>query len=289
MAKMKRKWVLATRKSPLALKQAQLVKEHLKTQIPNIECELLGIITTGDKQREISLEKEGGKGLFTKEIEEALLSNEADLAIHSAKDLPTESPEGLEIVGYLKREDPRDVLILRSDVTIPQVIATGSPRRREQIHRIFPQAQFEGLRGNVQTRLEKIVHGEADGTVLAAAGLNRLGIAHYEGLTFRKLAIEEMVPAVGQGAIAIQCRKEDSKYFFQLFDSQTRYAVDIERLFLSSLGGGCHAGFSGYYNEGQFYVYHPKIGYKVFDIDENLSTNSIKPSIERIVKMINGK
>lgn len=286
---MKRKWVLATRKSPLALKQAQLVKEHLEKQLPNIECELLGIITTGDTQREISLEKEGGKGLFTKEIEEALLLNQADLAIHSAKDLPTESPEGLEIVGYLKREDPCDVLIFRSEVVIPQLIATGSPRRREQIHCIFPLAQFKGFRGNIHTRLEKIAQGEADATLLAAAGLNRLGIAHYPGLTFRKLSIQEMVPAVGQGAIAIQCRKEDSKRFFQLFDAQTRYAVNIERLFLSSLGGGCHAGFSGYYNQGKFYVYHQRIGYKVFDIKENLSKDSIQQSIEAIVKIINDR
>lgn len=283
---MKRNWVLATRKSPLALKQAELVKERLKERWPNVQCELLGIVTTGDKQKELSLEKQGGKGLFTKEIEEALLANEADLAVHSAKDLPTESPKGLRIAGYLKREDPCDVLILRSGMLIPEMIATGSPRRREQIGKLFPNAKFMGFRGNVQTRLEKIARGETDASVLAAAGLNRLGISHYPGLTFKKLSVEEMVPAVGQGAIAIQCREEDYEAIFNLFDVQTRYAVDIERLFLSSLGGGCHAGFSGYYDQGKFYVYHHNIGYHVFDIAENLEFDEILENINKIVKLI---
>lgn len=283
---MKSKWILATRKSPLALKQAQLVKAHLKEQIPNLHCELLGIVTTGDKQKGFSLEKDGGKGLFTKEIEDALLAKKADFAIHSAKDLPTESPKGLLIAGYLKREDPRDVLILRSNVTKPKIIATGSPRRREQIKKLFPNAQYIGIRGNIHTRLEKIIHEEADATILAAAGLIRLDISAYHGLTFRKLSIEEMVPAVGQGAIAIQCRNEDYEKIHLFFDAQTRYAIDIERLFLSSLGGGCHAGFSGYYHNGKFYVFHQNSGYKVFDIHENLNLNVIKNSINQIVKII---
>lgn len=283
---MKSKWVLATRKSPLALTQAELVKNHLEEKLPNICCELLGIVTTGDKQKEISLEKQGGKGLFTKEIEEALLSNQADLAVHSAKDLPTESPKGLVIAGYLKREDPADVFICRSGIVIPKIIGTGSPRRREQIKKLFPDAQYIGFRGNVHTRLEKIIHGEADGTILAAAGLNRLGITQYDGLIFKKLSIQEMVPAVGQGAIAIQCREEDYEELEQLFDMPTRYAVDIERLFLASLGGGCYAGFSGYYNKGKFYIFHQNIGYKVFDIDENLNINVIQKSINQIVEII---
>lgn len=280
---MKSQLIIATRKSPLALKQAELVKDHLLYKFPGTDFQLLEIVTTGDKQKEISLEKEGGKGLFTKEIEEALLAHEADLAVHSAKDLPTESPQGLVIAGYLKREDPRDVLILKAGVVEPKTIATGSPRRREQIKRIFPNAEFRGFRGNVHTRLDKIRQGEADATVLAAAGLNRLGIFDYEGLVFRKLSIEQMVPAVGQGAIAIQCRNEDFSKFHPLFDVPTCYAVDIERIFLSSLGGGCHAGFSGYYHEGKFYVYHKKMGYKVFSIAENLDLKVAHKIMEQII------
>ncbi|PWU04666.1 MAG: hydroxymethylbilane synthase [Verrucomicrobia bacterium] len=283
---MKSKWILATRKSPLALKQAELVKEHLEKNLPHTFCELLGLVTTGDKLKEISLEKNGGKGLFTKEIEEALLSRQADLAIHSAKDLPTENPEGLVIAGYLKREDPSDVLISRSDITHPKLFATGSPRRREQIRTIFPEAEFKGFRGNIHTRLEKMANGDADATILAAAGLNRLGISEYQNLTFRKLSIKEMVPAVGQGAIAIQCRNEDFEKFYPLFDPKTFYAVSIERLFLASLGGGCHAGFSGYYHEGTFFVYHQKIGYQTYNIEENLSPNSIKSIIEDIAQTL---
>lgn len=282
---MKSKLVIATRKSPLALRQTELVVKHLSIELPNVEFQVLGVVTTGDRQKGFSLEKEGGKGLFTKEIEEALLANEADLAVHSAKDLPTKSPEGLVIAGYLKREDPSDVLILKSEIKEPKIIATGSPRRREQLKPIFPNAEFKGFRGNVHTRLKKILDGEAEATVLAAAGLNRLGIADYEGLIFEKLPIQKMVPAVGQGAISIQCRRADYDKFQNLFDLKTRYAVDIERLFLASLEGGCHAGFSGLYDQGQFYVFHPKMGYQVFQIDENLSRDEIKTLIEQIVKL----
>lgn len=282
---MKSKLVIATRKSPLALRQTELVVKHLSIELPNVEFQVLGVVTTGDRQKGFSLEKEGGKGLFTKEIEEALLANEADLAVHSAKDLPTKSPEGLVIAGYLKREDPSDVLILKSEIKEPKIIATGSPRRREQLKPIFPNAEFKDFRGNVHTRLKKILDGEAEATVLAAAGLNRLGIADYEGLIFEKLPIQKMVPAVGQGAISIQCRRADYDKFQNLFDLKTRYAVDIERLFLASLEGGCHAGFSGFYDQGQFYVFHPKMGYQVFQIDENLSRDEIKTLIEQIVKL----
>lgn len=284
---MKSKLVIATRKSPLALRQAELVTDHMYSQLPKIDFQLIEVVTTGDKQKEISLEKEGGKGLFTKEIEEALLEYKADLAVHSAKDLPTHSPQGLVIVGYLKREDPRDVLILQPEVHEPRIIATGSPRRREQLRRIFPHAEFRDFRGNVHTRLEKILRGEAEATVLAAAGLNRLGIVDYKSLVFQTLSIQQMVPAVGQGAIAIQCREADFEKFHTLFDSQTRYAVDFERLFLSSLGGGCHASFSGYYENRRFYVFHPKFGYKVFEINESLDVEKLIDQVTKLIK-ING-
>lgn len=281
---MKRKLVIATRRSPLALKQTELVRNHLLDKLPGVDFEILEMVTTGDQKREISLEKEGGKGLFTKEIEDALLDNRADLAVHSAKDLPTDSPEGLVFAGFLKREDPADVLVFREGFSDLHVVATGSPRRRAQLQRIFPNVDYIDFRGNVETRLEKIVRGDADATVLAAAGLKRLGINHYDKLIFKKFSTEEMVPAVGQGAIAIQCREGDFDRFFNLFDEETRYAVEIERTFLSALGGGCHAAFAGHYKEGVFYVFHQKVGYRVFKIALGLNGDEIQESINRIVK-----
>ncbi|MES2692982.1 MAG: hydroxymethylbilane synthase, partial [Verrucomicrobiota bacterium] len=152
---MSSKLVLATRKSPLALAQTEMVAAHLRNQL-GVETELLKIVTTGDKQTEWSLEKRGGKGLFTSELEEALKRGEADVAIHSTKDLPGDMPEGLAIGGYLPRADPRDVLVMRSGIDEPKTIATGSPRRRLQISMMFPGVQFSEIRGNVDTRLKKI-------------------------------------------------------------------------------------------------------------------------------------
>ncbi len=286
---MKKKLIVATRRSPLALRQAELVINHLLNVMPGVDFEILGMVTTGDQKREISLEKEGGKGLFTKEIEEALLDKRADLAVHSAKDLPTESPEGLEFAGFLKREDPCDVLVLREGFEDPRVVATGSPRRRAQLGRIFPNVRYIDFRGNVETRLEKIARGDADGTVLAAAGLSRLGIDHYDELIFRKLSVEEMVPAVGQGAIAVQCREGDFHRFSGLFDGGTRYAVEMERMFLRGLGGGCQAAFAGHYSDGRFFVFHEKVGYRVFEVALGLERDEVRELMDEIIKeVVNG-
>lgn len=286
---MKNKLVIATRRSHLALRQAELVRNRLLEVLPGVDFEILEVVTTGDQKQEISLEKEGGKGLFTKEIEEALLDGRADLAVHSAKDLPTDSPKGLVFAGFLKREDPADVLVFRQGFQDPQVVATGSPRRRAQLQRIFPNAHYMEFRGNVETRLAKIVRSDADATVLAAAGLKRLGINHYDGLGFRKFSIEEMVPAVGQGAIAIQCREADFDRFCNLFDEETRYAVEIERTFLSALGGGCHAAFAGHYRDGTLFVFHEKVGYRVFQMALGLSMDEIKESMDQIItELVNG-
>lgn len=281
---MKNKLIVATRRSPLALRQAELVRNHLMNVMRGVDFEILEMVTTGDQKREISLEKEGGKGLFTKEIEEALLDGRADIAVHSAKDLPTDSPEGLVFAGFLKREDPSDVLVFRQGFEDLGVVATGSPRRRAQLQRIFPNVHYIDFRGNVETRLEKIARGDADGTVLAAAGLKRLGINHYDKLVFKKLSIEEMVPAVGQGAIAIQCREGDFHRFSGKFDEETRYAVEIEREFLVGLGGGCHAAFAGHYSDGRFFVFHGKVGYRVFKMELGLSGSEIKEVMDRIIE-----
>ena len=151
--------VLATRKSPLALAQAELTAARLRAHFADTECELLKVVTTGDRKLEWSLEKQGGKGLFTAELEQALLRGDAQVAVHSSKDLPNILADGLVIAGYLPREDPRDLLVLRAGVTAPRTIATSSPRRRLQISLEFPEATFTEIRGNVDTRLKKIAAG----------------------------------------------------------------------------------------------------------------------------------
>jgi hydroxymethylbilane synthase len=236
-------------------------------EILGVEAELLKIVTTGDRQAEWSLENEGGKGLFTGELEGALQRGEADVAVHSTKDLPGEMAAGLVIAGYLPRADARDVVVVRSDVAIPKTIATGSPRRRLQIERLFPGVAFSEIRGNVDTRLKKIAEqNAADGTVLAAAGLARLGISSWPGLTFRPLKFTEMVPAVGQGAIAIQCRLADATKFATAFHEATAHAVAIERAFQSTLGGGCHTAFGAHADNGRLYFFHEKTGVRHFEL-----------------------
>jgi len=254
------KLVLVTRQSPLALVQSTAVAEHLRTRL-GFETELMKIITTGDRQAEWSLEQRGGKGLFTGELEAALLRGEADLAVHSAKDLPGDMPAGLVIAGYLPRADARDVLILRQGLTSPATVATGSPRRRMQLAIQFPAAQFTGIRGNVETRLRKIATDHlADATVLAAAGLNRLGIKSWPGLEFAPLECSTMVPAVGQGAIAVQCRVADAAKYATVFDAPTARAVNLERAFQLALDGGCQTAIGVHATDGALYLFHESIG-----------------------------
>ena len=256
---MDKKLIIATRKSPLALAQTVLVEARLSAVL-GCTTEQLRIVTTGDQQAAWSLEKQGGKGLFTGELEQALLRGEAHLAVHSTKDLPGEMPAGLAIAGYLPREDTRDLLVLRTGVDTPAKIATGSPRRRLQVARLFPHAQFNEIRGNVDTRLKKIAAGEADATILATAGLKRLGIASWPGLVFRPLKHTEMVPAVGQGAIGIQCRAGDEAQFGLVFDPATARSVTIERAFQTALGGGCHTAFGAHATTDTLYLFHEKTG-----------------------------
>lgn len=254
------KLILATRKSPLALAQSEQVAAHLRAAL-GVETELLKIVTTGDQRTEWSLEKQGGKGLFTKELEQALLRGEADVAVHSCKDLPGEMPEGLVVAGYLPREDPRDVLVLRDDLETPALIATSSPRRRLQLAMLFPDAQFTEIRGNVDTRLRKIGQDRvADATVLAAAGLRRLGIPGWQGVTFHALGFEHMVPAVGQAAIALQTRSADAARLSVVLDRRTARAVTLERAFQRALGGGCQTAFAAHVTADTLWFYHHEIG-----------------------------
>lgn len=256
-----KKLILATRKSPLALAQTEMVAAHLRARL-GVETELLKIVTTGDQRLEWSLEERGGKGLFTKELEHALLNGDADFAVHSAKDLPGDMPENLAIAGYLPRADTRDVLVLRAGVAEPKTIATGSPRRRLQIAKLFPGARFTQIRGNVDTRLRKIADGEADATILAAAGLARLRIGNWPGVEFHALGFETIVPAVGQAAIAVQCRAADAAKYVPHFDAETARAIVLERAFQAALGGGCHTALGAHAADDALWFFHEKTGVK---------------------------
>ena len=254
------KLTIATRKSPLALAQTNMVAARLHEKL-GVDIDLLPIVTTGDKQVAWSLEKQGGKGLFTKELEQALLDGRADLAVHSAKDLPGDQPDGLGIAGYLPRADPRDVLILREGVQVPQTIATSSPRRRQQLSMLFPHAIFCEIRGNVDTRLRKIgQEGVADATVLAAAGMSRPGISHWLGIEMRVLGFESMVPAVAQAAIAVQCRTGEGADWQQCFDPATTRCVELERAFQKQLSGGCQTALGVHVAADTLWFYHEEVG-----------------------------
>ncbi len=265
------KIVIATRKSPLALKQADLVAELIRHKL-SFDVELLPMSTTGDRQTSWSLQDKGGKGLFTKELESALLENRADIAVHSAKDLPTENPNGLTLAAFLKREDPRDVLVKKNHSNV-KIIASGSPRRIAQMKLRFPSASWIELRGNVGTRLRKIAsEGQADATILAAAGLSRLGIEEHTGVIFEKLSVTEMVPAPGQAAIAVQVRDNEKEKFIKLDDSETSRAVKIERGILARLGGGCQVALGVHVKGDDLFFFHEKCGIqdlKIFGLSDD--------------------
>ncbi|MBL6828390.1 MAG: hydroxymethylbilane synthase [Puniceicoccaceae bacterium] len=258
--------LIATRKSPLALKQTAMVRACLEEKLPEQRFDNLELNTKVDERLNWSLEKRGGIGLFTKELEEALIERRAELAIHSAKDMPTVLPEGLAIAGYLSRAKVNDVLVHRKDSPNPQIIASSSPRRQVQVGLLYPDAKWTTIRGNVGTRLRKIAGGECEASLLAAAGLDRLNITAFEGLEFIELSVEQVVPAPGQAAIAVQCRTEDLSKYKDLFCNETKLAVTLEKAFLKRLGSGCQIPVGAYYNKNTFQIYHPKVGHRTFEI-----------------------
>lgn len=263
---------IATRKSPLAQRQTDLVIEAITQFNPEIRCEKVLIITSGDKRQQWSLSEKGGKGLFTKEIEDALINGEADMAVHSAKDLPTEMPDELEIGGFLPRENAHDVIIYRDGLPngYPKDIATSSPRRRIQGKHVFPNAVWSEIRGNVDTRLNKVAKGSGtEGTFLAAAGLNRLGIDSWEGLIFRELPFKVMVPAVGQGAVALQNRKGEFSWLKGICCEQTKLAVRLERALLAAMEGGCQTAMGAHFDGQEFLVFHEDWGFHTFEPTES--------------------
>ena len=256
--------ILVTRGSPLALQQTRDAAARLEAAL-GVTTEVRILTTTGDRQAAWSLEKQGGKGLFTAELEQALLRGEADLAVHSSKDLPTEMPAGLEIAACLPRQDARDVLVRRADVTAPRRIATGSPRRRAQGRLTFPDAEWTELRGNVDTRLKKLAHGDADASYLAASGLDRLGISAWEGLAFERVDLARMVPAAGQGAVALQGRVGEAARCAAAGCARTTFSVTVERLFLAKLGEGCHTAFACHHANGRVHLFRDDFGRR--DVD----------------------
>lgn len=277
--------LIATRKSPLALKQTAMARARLSEKLPVESFENLELSTKVDERLKWSLEKRGGIGLFTKELEDALLDGRAGLAVHSAKDMPTTSPEGLAVAGYLPRARAQDVLVHRDDCPEPKTFATSSPRRREQLARLFPGAEWTTIRGNVGTRLRKIAGGACEATLLAAAGLDRLGIAGHDGLSFRVMAVEQFVPAPGQGAIAVQCRSEDRPKYAGLFCETTGLAVELEKGFLRRLGSGCQIPVGAYYEKGTFRIFHPKTGHRSFEVQLN-NYEAIEPALDQILDQL---
>lgn len=241
------KITIGTRGSQLALWQTNWVKAEIEKRFPNVEVEVRIISTKGDRVLDVSLPKLGeqGKGLFTKELEDALLDSRVDLAVHSLKDLPTELPVGLHIGAICEREDVRDALVARDAIRsfneLPRgaLLGTSSLRRQAQLRAARPDLVIEPVRGNVETRLRKLDEGKYDAIVLAAAGLHRLG---YANRITEHLNEELMLPAVGQGALAVECREDDSvtAEIIRALDHQaTRLACAAERAFLKGLGGGC--------------------------------------------------
>jgi len=241
---MPEKFILATRKSLLALTQSEWVGSEIERRWPGIEIELLKVVTKGDKILDVPLAKVGGKGLFVKEIEDALLRHEADLAVHSLKDCPTELPDGLEVSVFPEREDPRDAFISRDGIKLSQLphgarVGTSSLRRLSQLKKIRPDLEIESLRGNLDTRLRKLDEGMYDAIILASAGLNRLGLSHR---ITEHLDPGTMLPAVGQGSLGIEFRSSDNRMreiLSAIHDEKTATCVRAERAFLLRLEGGC--------------------------------------------------
>ena len=252
---------IATRQSPLALWQANYVKDRLQQLYPDLIIELVPMVTKGDVILDSPLAKIGGKGLFVKELENALLNKEADIAVHSMKDVPMQFPEGLGLAVICQREDPRDAFVSHSYRTfaeLPQgaVVGTSSLRRQCQLKALRPDLDIRSLRGNVGTRLSKLDNGDYDAIILASAGLIRLGLADRIA-SF--IDVEQSLPAAGQGAVGIECRTDDMQVqalLAPLADAETTYCVRAERAMNNHLQGGCQVPIGGYavLQQGQLYL-----------------------------------
>lgn len=245
------KITIASRESLLAMWQANFIRDRLRELYPQTEINILGMTTQGDQILDISLSKIGGKGLFIKELEQALEDGRADIAVHSMKDVPMNMPSGFMLAAITEREDPRDAFVSNQyaqldELPADSIIGTSSLRRESQLRARFPHLQVQPLRGNVQTRLRKLDEGQFAAIILAAAGLKRLE------LTYRITALLEpeiSLPAVGQGALGIECRSDrtDLASLMQpLHHAETTYCVEAERAMSRMLGGSCQVPLGGF-------------------------------------------
>lgn len=242
---------IATRASQLALWQAHHIQAKLLALYPSLEIEIIPLKTQGDQLLSSSLAKIGGKGLFVKELEEALLEQRADIAVHSIKDLPAQLPPGLQLAVCCSREAPQDALVSRKGEPLLQlppnpIIGTSSLRRQAQIKALRSDCDCRLLRGNVPTRIQKLQDGEYDAILLAVAGLDRLKLNHYISQIF---TIQEVLPAVGQGALGIECRENDSdilNLLQVLKESELEACIQAERTMNACLGGNCQVPIAGY-------------------------------------------
>lgn len=231
---------VGSRESRLAVIQSQMVMELIAAAEPAAELELVTMKTTGDKILDKTLDKIGGKGLFVRELDQALRDGRADFTVHSLKDMPMQVPEDLPLAAFSSREDPRDVLVLPEGVTeldVSKPIGCSSRRRQLQLKRLFPDMDIQPVRGNVQTRLAKLEAGQFSALVLAAAGLKRLGL---EGRISRYFTTDEILPAAGQGILVVQTRKGmDTQCLRLVQDEKTACCAKAERAFVRALDGGC--------------------------------------------------
>jgi len=242
---------IATRRSPLALWQAEFVKAELEKHHPGLKVELVKMVTQGDKILDTPLAKVGGKGLFVKELEVGMQQGEADIAVHSMKDVPVEFPEGLHLAVICEREDPRDAFVSNTyqhfdDLPAGAKVGTSSLRRECQIRARRPDLEIISLRGNVNTRLKKLDDGEYDAIILAAAGLKRLG---FQDRIKHEIDTTDSLPAVGQGAVGIECRIDDKRVnalIAPLNHEETAIRVRAERAMNTRLEGGCQVPIGGY-------------------------------------------
>lgn len=259
------KIVIGSRGSQLALKQTEFVKNLLQEAFPEHTYEIKVIHTMGDKIQNIALDKMNDKGIFVKEIEKELREKTIDLAVHSLKDMPCTMSEGLVYAKTVKPSDYRDCLVLKNVSSLEQlplhsVIATGSKRRKYQLLAIRPDLEIVGIRGNVNTRLEKMYNQDIDGLVLASAGLERLGMSH---LISEYLDETRMIPACGQGILALQVCENSPliKMFDTIGDDQTQLRMELECLFLAEVNGGCHIPVGSYAHiEGEKIHFYALLG-----------------------------
>ncbi|MBK9140944.1 MAG: hydroxymethylbilane synthase [Candidatus Melainabacteria bacterium] len=235
---------VGTRASKLARLQTDLVVGRIAELFPSETVEIVTISTGGDRNRSVPIADLGVRGVFVKELEDALLAGEVDFVVHSLKDMPSDLPEGLSLVAVLNREDRRDVLVSRDGLSLAELppksrLATSSRRRAAQIKAVRDDLEFVDIRGNVPTRIEKMQAGQCDAMVLAAAGLTRLGLDEHISEAF---AIDVCTPAAGQGALALECREKDRELVEKLVlldDPAVRAEIECERAYLAELGGGC--------------------------------------------------